>query len=80
MPTVGDTRVSLGGQAQLIQNLGPDKLYLGGPDVTEDDGLEVLSGQTVSIGPLNDELYAVSDDTCDVRTLVRGAGLFTTPS
>jgi hypothetical protein len=73
---VTTTPVSLGTGAQLIQNLGPDALYLGDASVDEDTGVLLNANESIVVGNLNHPLFAVSADTSDVRTLSRGQGIF----
>lgn len=53
----------------LIQNLGPDVLYVGGTAVTEDDGLKVLNGQWVKLLGVS-KVGLISDGNADVRLQV----------
>lgn len=76
MPTVGDEPVEIGYAGYLIQNLGPGNVFIGGSNVTEEDGLLIKPNQALAVGYTNTSVYAVSDDTADVRVLVRGAGIF----
>ena len=67
---------ALGPGPRLIQNLGPDALYV--QDVTPattTDGVKVPSGSSVFLGG-TEVYYAVSDGTSDVRDLGRGLGIF----
>ena len=76
---VTTTPVALGTSAMLIQNLGPDALYLGEADVTDETGVLVSPGESLVVGNLNHPLYAVSSAASDVRILVRGQGIFPAP-
>lgn len=63
------TEVTFG--AGLIQNLGPDDLYVDSTSsVTTADGLRLAAGETVGVGANNH--WAISEGTSDVRTLVGG--------
>lgn len=73
LPIVDST--ALGSGPRLIQNLGPDALYV--QDVTPattTDGVKVPSGSSIFIG--GQAYYAVSDGTSDVRDLGRGLGIY----
>jgi hypothetical protein len=76
MPTIETTSVSVGMFAQLIQNLGPDPIYVGESGVTTDTGLQVSAGRSVAVGSKDAEVFVVSDGTSDVRLLGRGLGVF----
>lgn len=76
MPSISDTPVALGSSSYLIQNLGPDNLYVGESTVTVDDGVKVAAGEALAVGSTNSPVFAVSDGTSDVRTLGRGMGIF----
>jgi hypothetical protein len=76
MPTIEETAVSIA-SAGLIQNLGPDAVYIGGTAVTTETGFRVSSGEALAVGTATSMLYAVSDGTSDVRILNRATGIFT---
>lgn len=76
MPTVGATPTLLKPSARLIQNLGPDPIFVGEEGVTDADGIQLLAGQGMSVSYTNYNLYMVSSGTADVRTLGQGGGLF----
>ena len=76
MPTVEDMPVLLKPAARLIQNLGPDPIFVGEEGVTEDDGIQLLAGQGMSVSYTNYNLFMVSSGTADVRTLGQGDGIF----
>ena len=81
MPSVGSTPVSLGQSGQLIQNLGPDDLYVQPfSGVTVQSGFRIPSGKSVAVGYANGGLYAVSAGTSEVRTLGGGTGMFSSAS
>lgn len=80
MATVEDTAVPIA-SAGLIQNLGPDPVYIGGSSaVTSANGLRVASGEALAVGTSTSTLYAISGGTSDVRTLSRGTGIFSLPT
>jgi hypothetical protein len=63
----------------LIQNLGPDEIYVGESSaVTSSTGVRVSADEVIAVGFVNLGLYAVSAGTSDVRTLTRGTGIFPT--
>jgi hypothetical protein len=68
--------VALPQYACLLQNLGPDTLYLAEPTVSVGAGVAVAVNQAVTIGASNSVMYAVSDGECDVRILGQGLGMF----
>lgn len=78
MAEVGDeTAVPFGRGPSLIQNLGPGSLYVGyNPDVSSDSGLKLNVGDAVSISHTSSAIFAISDDTSDVRVLPSGTGIF----
>lgn len=61
----------------VVQNLGPDTLYLGEATVTAGAGVKVEIDKAVTIGGTNSVIYAISDGECDVRILSQGLGMFT---
>jgi len=75
---ITDTPVEVGSSSYLIQNLGPDKLYVGGSSVTVETGIELQVGQALTVGETRSSVFVVSDGTSDVRILDRGMGIFTT--
>ena len=75
---VTDEAVALGHKAQMIQNLGPDELYVAPrEDVDEDNGFAVYAGQAVALGYSNGGVWCVSAGTSDVRMLDGATGIFT---
>lgn len=76
MATVTDTPVLIGDDSYLIQNLGPDDLYVGDSSVTTSTGVQVNSGESLTVGATNGSVYVISDGTSDVRTLTRGLGVY----
>ena len=76
MPSVGTSSESLGEGVMLIQNLGPDALYVWDePGVTTSNGVQVSAGRAVAVGS-GFEHFGISAGTSDVRTLSGGLGLF----
>jgi hypothetical protein len=80
MPSVGDTPVKIGTGPQLIRNMGPDDLYLGGADVSEENGYPLHSGQSISMLHGDKAGYAISTGTSDVRLMPGGSGVFSDPA
>jgi hypothetical protein len=75
VPSVTDAQ-SLGEGVMLIQNLGPDALYVWDEEgVTADNGVQVSVGRAVVVGS-GFEHFGISAGTSDVRTLAGGLGLF----
>lgn len=77
MPSISTTATSLGSNPGLVQNLGPNNLYLGGSSVTASNGLEVTPGESVSVGFTNSPIYGISAGTSDVRVMGGARGIFT---
>lgn len=75
MPTITTTASPIA-SASLIQNLGPDTLYINEGSVTAQTGVRVSVGEALVVGTSNDTLYAVSDGSSDVRVLGRATGIF----
>lgn len=80
MGNVTTTPAIIGEDPCLIQNLGPDILYVGYQDVTSSNGVQVASGGHAVIGETNDPVYVVSVGTSDVRILGRGENLYSPPA
>lgn len=61
----------LRGRRQLIiQNLGTGVVYIGDSAVTAANGLQIASGDLLSLNVLDvGDIYAISDGTADVRIL-----------
>jgi hypothetical protein len=60
----------------LIQNLGPDDLYVSDlAMVTTDTGVQITPGHSISVGA-GETHYGVSEGTSDVRICGAGTGLF----
>lgn len=75
MPSVTTTAQRIP-SAGLIQNLGPDEVYIGeSSSVTTSTGLEIVAGESLAVGNTNANLYAISAGTSDVRTLTRATGI-----
>lgn len=70
----------LGSSGYLIQNQGPDALYVGEDDVDEDIGFRVLSGEAVAVGDTSWDIYVVSEGTSTVEILGKGEGLYSPPA
>lgn len=75
MPNVGTTPVNLAAKNPLVQNLGPDPLYVSDAStVTASTGIKLVAGQSLTVltskGP-----WAVSGGMSDVRVVSRGTGL-----
>ena len=76
MASVGEESVVIAESGGLIQNLGPDALYVSDVDpATADNGVQVSVGRSVAVG-YGDTYYGISAGTSDVRNLARGVGLF----
>jgi hypothetical protein len=76
---VDTTAVNLGGvEAGLfvLQNLGPDALYIGNDaTVSDTTGVKLLSGgDFTNADPHSGNFWVVSEGTSDVRLLVLGDG------
>lgn len=75
MPNVGTTPVNLAGKNPLIQNLGPDPLYVSDAStVTASTGVKLTVGQSLVVATAKGP-WAVSGGTSDVRLVNRGAGI-----
>ena len=74
---VGTTPVNLPGGYPLIQNLGPDPLYIGDlGTVTPATGVKLAPGQSFTAGGRGGGPWVVSSGTSDVRLAKRGTGIF----
>jgi hypothetical protein len=75
MADIGTTAVPIqsGG---LIQNLGPDPIYVGESAVTSTTGVRIAAGDSLVVGSMNAPLLVVSEDSSDVRFLGRAMGIF----
>jgi hypothetical protein len=79
MPSVGSSSAQLGQGPCLVQNLGPDDLYVGVSDtVTTGDGIRISAGDSASVGFTSSPLYGISSGTSDVRLLAAGTGIYGT--
>ena len=76
MPYVSSTPVNLGSGSVLIQNLGPDDLFLGSLGVTVETGVRISAGSSITVGYDSEQFYAVSAGTSDARVLASGSGIF----
>jgi hypothetical protein len=75
MPNVNTTPVNLAGKNPLIQNLGPDPLYVSdGSTVSANTGVKLTAGQSLTVSTSKGP-WAVSAGTSDVRVVNRGTGL-----
>ncbi len=77
---VTTTPHKLGSFGYLIQNLGPDDLYVGEESVDSDTGFKVPSGSAVTVGNTAWDVWVVSDGTSEVYTLGEGGGLYSPPA
>jgi len=87
MSTVTTTPVILNAGSQLIQNLGPDDLYVGQTAdgvaaVTTANGIRLSVGESISYNNQNTKPSVVSSGTSEVRTMhsVTGVYLASPPS
>ena len=77
MASIGTTAVNLGKNGQLIQNLGPDDLYIAPtPSVGLSSGFRIVPGESLSFGYSNDPMYAISGGTSELRSLSGGTGMY----
>jgi hypothetical protein len=72
---VGTTAVPIAASG-LIQNLGPDPVYIGEGSVTLDSGVRLGVGESMTVGHSNGTLYIMSESSSDVRVLGRATGIF----
>lgn len=71
---VGSTPEKLGPNYPLIQNLGPDPIYVGADSsVSTATGVKVESGQSFNAN--SPSTWVVSSGTSDVRSIDRGVGI-----
>lgn len=73
---VGTTPVELGTSAVLIQNLGPDGLFVGHSAQVVDLGVYISVDESVVVGEGNVPLRVASEGSSDVRVLSRGLGIY----
>lgn len=71
-----DEPISIGNNGVLIQNLGPDTVYVGELAVAPESWLPISANGSIAIGTSNTPTYVVSDGTSDVRLLGQGSGMF----
>lgn len=82
MSAVTTVAVALGPGPRLIQNLGPDDLYVGSsnmngdPLVTAEDGIRLSSGESISLQSTSSKISVVSSGTSEVRHLSSGTGVY----
>lgn len=79
MTAVADFPVVIGTGPQLIRNLGPDVVYIGGPSVTAETGFPVESGESFAMLYTGTPSYAISVGDSDVRRLPGGSGMYSSP-
>lgn len=87
MTAVGTEPVNFGTNSQLIQNLGPDEIYVGVYNAYYDDsdlptsgtGVKVSAGESLAASGVSGDVYCVSAGTSDVRSLAGGSGIFPAP-
>lgn len=76
MTAVGTTAVPITDtNLKLIQNLGPDDLFVGFEGVTSATGVRVAAEQAISIGATNKPVWVVSSGTSDMRIMGGAMGL-----
>lgn len=81
MPSIGTSAEQLASGDCLVQNLGPDALYLGRDEsVDASSGVKVAAGDAVSVAYTSQPLHGVSVGTSDVRILEAGTGIFVAPA
>ncbi|AOZ64953.1 hypothetical protein SEA_JAYLOCIRAPTOR_3 [Streptomyces phage Jaylociraptor] len=81
MSTVTTTPVILNAGSQLIQNLGPDDLYVGQTadgvaTVTTANGIRLSVGESISYNNQNTKPSVVSSGTSEVRTMHSVTGVY----
>lgn len=76
---VTTTPSRLGNSGFLIQNLGPDTLYVGEASVNSDNGFRVISGAAVVVGDTTWDVYVVSEGDSEVYLLGEGGGIYAPP-
>ena len=80
MSSVTTAQVTIGNGQALIQNLGPDALYIGDDGVDSTSGIKLVAGKALSVAFSDTALYAVSSGTSDMRLLPDGTGVFDAPA
>lgn len=82
MASVGTTPVTVGPGPRLVQNLGPDDLYIGhsnvdgAPLVTVAAGIRLSAGESISLASTSTAISVVSSGTSEVRNLSSGSGMY----
>ena len=76
MPSFDTTSATLTTVGALVQNLGPDELYVADvTPATSSNGFRLESGESLALGS-GRTYYAVSVGTSDVRVLGGSSGVF----
>ena len=76
MSTIDTTSVTLTTSGALVQNLGPDELYIADVSpATSTNGFRLESGESLAVGS-GRTYYAVSAGSSDVRLLGGASGVF----
>jgi len=70
---VGTEPVLLGHGSLLLQNLGEADIYVGGSDVSDENGVLIEGGGLVSIGLASGRIYAVADEETELRVQPGGS-------
>ena len=82
MSSVGTTPIAVGLGPRLVQNLGPDDLYIGHSDVsgnplvTVEAGIRLSAGESISLASTSTQISVVSSGTSEVRNLSSGSGMY----
>ena len=82
MASVTTNAVSLEAGPLLLQNLGPDDLYVGHsamdgtPTVTAEAGFRLSAGESISVQSTSSKISVVSSGTSEVRYLKSGTGVY----
>ena len=81
MAAIGTTAQNLGPAGKIIQNLGPDPLYVSAWNgVTSSTGVRLQSGESISVSYNNSGIWAISSGTSDVRLCDGGLGIYMVPA
>lgn len=80
MTAVADEPVVIGTGPQMVQNLGPDVIYVGGPNVDATTGFPIKNGETFAMLYTGTPSYAISVGNSDVRRLPGGSGMYASPA
>ena len=68
-------RNALGARFVTIKNLGPNLAYIGGPDVTVDNGVSVLSNGSFNLQLAGaDEIWAVTNGGTSTMSYIETGG------